>query len=316
MKAVLALVIAALVIGVAVTCCFVVDQTEYVIQMRFGDPIRTLIDPGLHFKWPWPVEAVVRLDNRLMVLENPSAGQPDKEYLTQDEQSGIGKNVIVTTYTCWRIKRDPAAVLRFLETMGDATSAEARLGDVVVSELGAALGSHDFAALISTDPEQRRWTECLEGVRAKCNRRVEPYGLEINDVRIQRLNFPAQNRRNVFARMRAERETIAARYRSQGDETATAIRARARRDGDEIVAKAYEKTQRIRGEAEAEAARIYAEAYGQDSEIYNFIRTLEAYEKTLTEGTVAILSGSSEFLQLLNRAPDLEPGWQTNGGSK
>ena len=159
MRTTIALIILLAIIWLATTCFFVVDQTEYVVQMRFGDPVRTLVEPGLCWKWPWPVDVLMRFDNRLMVLENPAPGQPDKEYLTQDEESGIGKNVIVTTYTCWRIKRDPTAVLRFLETMGDQASAEARLGDVVVAELGAALGRNDFSVLVSTDPKQRRWGE-------------------------------------------------------------------------------------------------------------------------------------------------------------
>ena len=291
--------------AIGVSCFFIVDETEYVIQVRFGDPVRTLIEPGLHVKWPWPVDTLVRFDNRLMVLENPGPGEPDKEYLTEDEQSGIGKNVVVTTYTCWRIKHSPAAVLRFLETMGNQASAEARLGDAVVSELGAALGRNDFAALVSTDPQQRRWAEFLESIRKKCAAQVEDaYGIEIVDIKLGRLNFPEQNRRNVFERMRAERETIATQYRSQGEEQATGIRARAGRQREEILARAYEEAERIRGTADAEAARIYAEAYGQDPEFYNFLRTLEAYERTLNERTVAILSGQSEFLRLLNRAAD------------
>ena len=305
MRIVLILIVLAAIVTLAITCVFVVDQTQYVIQMRFGDPVRTLITPGLYAKWPWPVDTLVRFDNRLMVLESPAPGQSDKEYLTQDEDSGIGKNIMVTTYTCWRIKRDPAAVLRFLETMGDRSSAEARLGDVVVSELGTALGRHDFAVLVSTDPQQRGWNDFLAAIRQKCTDRVEEaYGIEIVDVRIQRLNFPDHNRANVFDRMRAERETIAARYRSEGAEKATTIRAQAQRQREEILAKAYEAAERIHGQADAEAARIYAEAYGQDPEFYRFIRTLEAYEKTLNTGTVAILSGSSEFLRLLNRAAE------------
>ena len=307
------------VIALATTGLYVVDQTEYAVQMRFGAPVHILIEPGLRLKWPWPVDTVVRFDNRLMVLENPSPGQPDKEYLTQDEQSGIGKNVIVTTYTCWQIKRDPGAVLRFLQTMGHRASAEARLGDVVVSELGAALGRHDFSVLVSTDPNERQWSEFSEAIRARCAERVEDaYGIEIVDVRIQRLNFPGQNRRNVFERMRAERETIAARYRSEGEEKATTIRAQANRQRARILAEAYEESQRTRGQADAEAARTYALAYGQDPEFYAFIRTLEAYEKTLNEGTVAILSGNSDFLRLLNRsgAPTAGPPAEPNGAQQ
>lgn len=308
------IVIAAIVAGIlaeSVSCFFVVDQTEYAVQMRFGEPIRSIVEPGLYVKAPFPVDSVRRFDNRLMILENPGPDQPDREYLTQDEQSGIGKNVVVTTYTCWRIRHSGDAVLRFLETMGDTESAAARIGDIVVSELGAALGRNDFSVLISTDSATRRWTQFAAGLREACAARLEQaYGLEIVDVQIQRINFPEQNRRNVFERMRAERETIAARYRSEGEEQAAGIRAAANRQRTEILAAAYEEAQRVRGQADAEAARIYAEAYGKDPDFYAFTRTLEAYGKTLTQGTVAVLSGGSAFLRLLNR-----PGDATSSGA-
>jgi len=299
MRIFITLLIVIAVAGWALTCVFTVDTTEYAVQMRFGEPVRTLIEPGLYAKWPWPADTVMRFDNRLMVLESPRESEPDKEYLTEDETSGIGKNVVATTYICWRVRREPAAVLRFLETMGDIDSAEARINDVVVAELGAALGQHDFGALVSTDAEQRRWQVFLDGVLDACRARVEDaYGLEIVDVRIARLNFPEQNRRNVFDRMRSERETIAARYRSEGEEQAMTIRAEANRRREQILAEATEQAERIHGEAEAEAARIYADAYGRDPEFYRFMRTLETYETTLTEDTVAILSGGSALFRL------------------
>ena len=290
------------VIGAFVLSCFVVvDQTEYAIVKRFGDPVRILIDPGLRMKWPWPIDAAVFFDNRLMVLENPKPDDPAKEYLTQDEQAGIGKNVMVTTYACWRIRPETDAVRTFLETMGTRENAEALLGDVIVSELGAALGRNDFSVLITTDETHRRWTEFMDAIRDRCKERVErDYGVEIVDIKIQRLNFPEQNRKNVFDRMRAERETIAARYRSEGEEQATRIRAKANRQRDEILAEAKKEAEIIRGQADAEATKIYAQAHNQDPEFYEFLRTLQAYEQTFTANTVAILSSNSEFLRLLN----------------
>jgi len=305
MRLLIILVAAALVVATIGDCFFAVDQTEFVIVKRFGDPIRTLIEPGLRIKYPWPIDTLVRFDNRLMVLENPGPDEPAKEYLTQDEQAGIGKNVMVTAFTCWRIKPNAEAVRIFLETMGDRTSAEARLGDVVVSELGAALGCNDFSVLISTDETLRRWSEFMENIRERCKLRVErEYGIEIVDIRIQRLNFPDQNRRNVFDRMRAERDTIAARYRSEGEEQAARIRAKANRERDEILAEARKQATIVRGRADAEATAVYAQAHGQDPDFYEFLRTLQAYENSFDENTAAILSSDSEFLRLLNQTAD------------
>lgn len=302
MRTVIVILVLLAVGAVGLSSLFVVDQTHYAVQMRFGRPVQILIEPGLYTKLPWPIETVERFDNRLMLLEQPSTDQPEKEFLTEDANSGIGKNVVVSTYTCWRIKRSPEAVIRFLETMRDIDGAAARLSDVVVAELGAALGENDFSVLVSTDPQRRDWEGLLEQVRERCAARVEAaYGIEIVDVRIKRLNFPEQNRRNVFDRMRAERDTIAARYRSEGEEQATAIRAAANQKREELQAMAYEQTQKIRGEADAKAARIYGQAYGADPEFYAFTRTLEAYETTLNDRTVAILSAGSDFLRLLNK---------------
>ncbi|UCG16473.1 MAG: protease modulator HflC [Phycisphaerales bacterium] len=300
------------VVALVYACCYVVDETQYVIVTRFGDPVRTVMEPGLGFKWPWPVDSVVRFDNRLMMLEVPRAGEPDREYITLDVESGIGKNVEVTAYACWRIKPDPGSVLAFLESVpgGDRAGAEDVLGDVVGAKLGDALGAHDFSALVSVEPDRRKWDGMLGSIRDACKAEVEgTYGIEIVDVKIQRLNFPDQNRLNVFKRMRAERDRIASRYRSEGKEKATGILAGANKQQEQILATAYMEAQRVRGHADAEAARIYAQAYGQDPDFYEFLRTLQSYEKTFDENTVLILSGDSAFLRLLNQTG----GSQTRG---
>ncbi len=302
MQRYIVIIAGAIVLLLLATCFFVVDETEYVVVTRFGDPVQTVMDPGLYWKGPWPVDEVVRFDNRLMVLEVPRRGEPDREYIFLDEETGIGKNVEVTAYACWRIRPEPGAVRKFLVTVGSGPRAEAVLADVVGARLGDALGSHDFAALVSTNPEERQWASILHAVRDASRAEVgETYGIDVVDVRIERLSFPDQNRRNVFERMRAERQRIASRYRSEGEEQATAIRAEANKKKEDILANAYREAERIRGQADAEAARIYAEAYGQDPEFYEFVRTLQTYEATFDKDTVLILSGDSEFLRLLNR---------------
>ncbi len=293
-------VLASLAVVLVVRSAFVVDQTEAVIHLRFGQHVRTLDAPGLFFKWP--TDSVVRLDRRLQVLQSPPGAAAPREYLTGDA-TGIGKNVVATTATYWRIDTTHDAALRFFETMGDLDTARARLDDIVVSEFGATLGRTPLGDLVSTDSDAPTWDTFLDGVRERCAARVnEAYGIALVDVRIEHLSFPERNRVNVFERMRAERETIAARQRSEGEREATTIRARSERQRDEILAAAHEEAAQILGGAEAQAARTYAEAYGRDPVFYEFVRTLEAYEKTLDEGTVAVLSSESGFLELLREA--------------
>ena len=299
MRVLIFIIIIALLSLLVTFTCVQVDETEYVVITRFGRPVRVVTEAGFQLRWPDPVESVTRFDNRVLVYEHPTPDRREKEYLTRDK-----KNVEVATYTCWRIRPDKESVLQFLETVGGREGAETRIGDIIVSELGASLGRHDFAALISTDSSLRRWDEISNGICDNCRRRTaEAFGIELIDFQIHRLNFPEQNRRSVFDRMRAERERIATKYRSEGEEEAMKVRANAQRQQEEILAEAFKTAEQTKGKADAEATRIYAEAYSRDTDFYDFTRTLESYEKALTEGTVAILSADSHFLRLLNESP-------------
>jgi membrane protease subunit HflC len=282
---------------------FAVHETQFAVVTRFGNPYRVIRESGLHAKWPAPVDKVVYLDRRLLVCDLPRPEEPAKEFLTLDK-----KNVEVAAYAAWRIK-DPK---RFLETIGTRKDAEALLSDVVISELGKVLASYDLKGLLSTDPNEMKLPEVMQRIRQTCAAELakEDYGatVEIVDFRIKRLNFPEQNRNSVFERMRAERKSIATRYRSEGEKEATAIRAQADQKGTEILARAYREGQEIEGQADAEAARIYAEAYGQDTEFYEFLRTLESYEKSLKEGTTIFLPANSPYLKWLRAQTADSPG--------
>jgi membrane protease subunit HflC len=258
----------------AYTIAFAVDETQYAVVTRFGEPVAWILDkPGLHVKWPWPVDSVIYFDKRLQTFEHPRADLPFKEYLTRDP-----KNVEVSTCTCWRIGRSQEALRKFLETVRTRERAEGALGDLIVAELGARLGQHDLAELISTDGATYALPTIVDEIGSACAARAaEAYGVAVVDFRLTRLNFPPQNRRSVFERMRAERQQIAARYRSEGEEEAMKIRAAADKEKQTILSDAYKQAEQIRGRADAQVTRIYADAYGRDPAFYEFLRTLEFY---------------------------------------
>ncbi len=291
MKALIGIVGMVLVVLVGWSAGFAVNETQYAIVTRFGDPVRVIREPGLHFKWPAPFESAMYFDKRLLVLDWPAPNEPTREYLTQDK-----KNIEVAAYAAWRIA-DP---LLYLKAVGTRAEAEANLGVILASELGTALGRYDLSALLSVHPETLKLEAIMADIRTACARTAAPrYGIEVVDFRIKRINFPEQNRDSVFQRMRAERKRIATRYRSEGEEEATKIRAAADKQRTEILAEASRQAQEIQGRAEAEATRIYAEAYGQDPEFYEFLRTLESYEKSLTQRTTLVLPADSPYLKLL-----------------
>ncbi len=272
---------------IARSAVFVVDETQTAIVTQFGSPVRVVEEAGLNWKLPQPVQAVRFFDSRLLVFDPKPT-----EFLTNDK-----KNIVADAYVAWRI----AEPRMFLETVTDREGAEVRMADIVASEMGAALGQYPLTALISTNPDEMRITEIMGVVTEGCRATAAAnFGIEVAEVRMKRLAFPEQNKQSVFDRMRAERERTAKRYRSEGEEEAIAVRAEADRQRQEILASAYQEAEGIRGAGEASAMRIYGAAYNEDSEFYKFLRTLESYSTILDDRTTLVLSSDSELLELLN----------------
>jgi membrane protease subunit HflC len=265
---------------------YTVRETEFALVTQFGQPVRTVVDAGLHIKWAF--QLVLRFDRRLRIY-NPRPS----EFLTRDK-----KNLLIENYVAWKIE-DPG---RFVRSVGDTTGAEMRLHDIVWSRLSAKLGTVDVDSLVSVSPEKVQAGAMLDQLTTDTGASaLRQYGIRIVDVRIKRLNLPEQNKQSVFARMRAERERIAMQYRAEGEEEALGIRADADRRKEEILSAAYRDAEKIRGGADAEATRIYGEAYSRNPHFYKLLRTLESYKKVLDDKTTVILSSDSELLKVLTR---------------
>jgi membrane protease subunit HflC len=264
---------------------YVVEATEYAVRTRFGRPVAVVTKPGLHGRLPL-VDEVNRLDARLLYFDPPAG-----EFLTNDK-----KNIVVTPFVLWRIE-DP---LRFLQTLVTRENAEARLADLLASELGAALGAVPFTRLVSATAGEADLSGVVAGIGERVRKRAAAdYGVRVVDVRLKRIAFPEQNLLSVFGRMRSERERIARRFRSEGEEAALKIRAEADREKTRLLSEAYRKAEEEKGAGEAEAARIYAKATNQDPDLYKFLRTLRAYETILDDKTTLVLPGDSDVLRLL-----------------
>jgi membrane protease subunit HflC len=265
---------------------FTIPETDFVLITQFGRPLYTVSDAGLHMKWFW--QNSTYFDRRLRMY-NPRPS----EFLTRDK-----KNLVIESYVAWRIQ-DPK---RFVETVGDPIAAEMRLHDIVWSGLAAALGTHDFDAIVSPAAETVKAQQMLDSLSAATDRAaLAQYGIQVVDVRIKRLNLPEQNKQSVYARMRAERERIARQYRAEGEEQALRIRADADRQKEEILSVAYKQAEKTKGEGDAEATRTYSAAYSKNPRFYKLIRTLESYKKIFDDKTTAILSSDSELLKIFMR---------------
>jgi len=258
---------------------FTVDETQLVIITQLGKYIKTVDEPGLHFKIPL-MQTVHYFDKRWLEYDAAPA-----EILTRDK-----KTLVVDNYARFRIVEP----LKFYQTVRDEAGAQARLDDVIYSELREELARHDFSEIIDLRREA-----IMDTVAKRSDEKAAQYGIKIVDVRIKRADLAEEVKASVYGRMRAERERIAKKYRSEGREEATKIRAETDKQKVFILAEAYRKAQEIKGEGDARAIKIYARAFKKDTEFYSFVRTLEAYKKFIREGTVVVLGSDSELFRYL-----------------
>lgn len=274
-------IVLVLLVGVVLSgAIFTIDETEQAIITQLGKYVRTVSEPGLNFKIPF-LQSVRKFEDR--VLEYDAAAAP---VITSDK-----KHLVIDNYARWKIV-DP---LKLYQTVRDESGAQARLDDIVFSELREEVARHTLTEIISVNRET-----IMEKVHKQCDEKAREYGIEVIDVRIKRADLPSEVARSVYARMKAERERIAKKYRSEGEEEAVKIRATTDKEKTILLAEAYRKAEKFRGEGDAGAITIYAEAFEKDPEFYAFVRTLEAYERSLGRDTTVILPSDSEFFQYLN----------------
>ena len=264
---------------------YTVDTTEYAVVTQFGNPVNVIVEPGLKFKLPDPIQSLQRFDNRIQVYK----AEP-LELLTTDK-----KSITVDYYGTWRIT-DPVT---YMKTVKNKMGAEARLLDIFSSSLGVQLGQYNLDELINVDASKLKIAALMQNTVQQSREKAQEYGIEVIDAQIRALNFPEANKKSVFSRMKAEREQMAKKYRSEGSEEAAKIRADAEKEQKILLSEAYKQAQKLKGEGDAEAIKTYAEAFQKDPKFYEFLRSLETYEKTIDEKTTLVLPSNSEILKYL-----------------
>jgi len=264
------------------TSMFTVHMTQSAIVLELSKPKEIITEPGLYFKIPF-LQKVRYFSNQL--LDNDSK---PTEVITKDK-----KNLLIDNFTMFRII-DP---LKFLETVRGENGARARLDDIIYSELRVEIGTHDLHDIVTGTRDA-----IMATVTKEANFKAKEYGIEVIEVRIKRTDLPPEVANSIFNRMRTERQRIAMEYRSEGKEEATKIRAETDKEKTIIVAEAYKMEQVIRGEGDAMATKIYADAYNSDPKFYAFMRSMEAYKKSLKTDTTLLMSESSDFLEFLNKS--------------
>lgn len=259
---------------------YFVSEWEQVIVTRFGQPIRTVREPGLYWKAPL-LHTVTYFDKRVLAADSSGA-----EYVTLDK-----KRLLIDHISRWEIV-DP---LQFYRTVRDERGAMARLDDIITARLRQEVAKETFKEII-----RERRESVMDTVTTAARELAAPLGVRVLDVRIKRADLPTEVQASVFARMQAERQRIALRYRAEGEEKGREIRANADKDREIILAKAYQESQGFRGAGDSQATAVTGQAFGRDPSFYGFMRRLESYERMFSPETTIVLRPDSDLLRYLN----------------
>jgi len=275
---------------VASSMLFVVDQRQFGVVFQLGEIRRVVTEPGLNFKLPPPFQNVSYIDKRLLTLESTDT----EPTLTAERQ-----RVVIDWYVRWRIS-DPQAYIRNVGLNERAGALQ--LNRVARNAFQQEVNKRTLQELLSTRREDLMrdvQREVLAAVRGA----EKPWGMDVIDVRITRVDYADTITRSVYDRMEAERKRVANELRSTGFAEGEKIRADADRQREVIVAEAYRDAQRIKGEADARAAALFADAFGRDPAFAQFYRSLEAYKASFTsKSDLLVVDPSSDFFKAMRNS--------------
>jgi len=261
---------------------FTVNEKEKALKLKIGKVVKADHEPGLHWKIPG-VHEIKKFDSRIQTLDNKPTSilNTDNEYLEVDY------------FVKWRIKD---AVSYYTTFNGFKVDAERRLSDVIKNALLEEFSHRNLQEVIST---QR--LEITESLKQKSRPIAENFGIEIVDVRVKRINLSDAVSDSVFARMESERAAEAAEHRSNGQKEAVNIRATTDKKVRILLAEATKSAALLHGQGDAIATKVYASAYNKNKELYSFLRSLEAYNKSFDgSDSMMVLDPKSEFFKHFN----------------
>jgi membrane protease subunit HflC len=272
---------------------FQVRETESAFVTRFGKPVREITQPGLYAKWPTPIEQVHKFDSRMRVLEAE---------LGETTTSGTVP-IIVNTYVVWRV----AEPLKFLNAVKTVENAENKLRNQINDTQNRIIGQHAFGEFINSDPKAIKFDQIQAQMLADLKDPVrKDYGIDIQTLGIRQLKISADVTKQVFERMKAERQRRTDATISEGAAEAVRIQTEANKKRDVLLAAAEAQAKRIRGQGDADAADYYR-MLEADPQLAIFLRNLEALMTTLKERATVVIPADADPFKLLTAMPLLEP---------
>jgi membrane protease subunit HflC len=273
---------------------FQVRETESALVTTFGKPTEEITEPGWYFKWPAPIQWVYKFDSRKRILEAEVGETTTKGAVP----------IVVNTYIVWRI----AQPLKFFNAVGTIREAENKLRSQISDTQNRIIGKHDFGSFVNSDSTKIKFKEIEDEMLANLQQAIsDNYGIEVSILGIKQLKISEDVSKDVFERMKAERNRRTEATIAQGNAEATRIKTDADYKKTELLAAAQARAKAIRAQGDAEAAKYY-KMLEANTELAIFLRSIETLKEVLKERATIVLPADSEPFKLLKEIPDFESG--------
>jgi membrane protease subunit HflC len=274
---------------------FQVRQSEVAVVTTFGKPTG-VTQPGLHLKWPWPIQRVYKFDERVQNFQDRLS-----ENLTADNI-----NLLSSVYVGWRISDAEQFLRQFAG--GSVTTAQTMLESMLRSAKSVAVGKHPLSDFVSANPKQLQFSQIENEIKQTLQGDLQTNncGIQIEFLGIKQLGLPESATQAVFGRMTSERQVLISRAQYEGEAEAQKIKANADRQAAETLANAEAEAKRIRGEGEAEAAKTLP-TFQENPELANFLLRISALQQSLNQRSTLIFDQRTPPFDLFRSIPTNAP---------
>lgn len=284
---VLALVVLVIVLWFAIGGWVVIDGQQVGVVSRFGR-VERVLQPGLHLRFPSPVERVTKLDVGRARTVNDEA-----RLMTRD-----GQLVLVDYAVHYKIT-DPRA---FLFGTRDA---EDVVRNAATAAVRAAVGAHALPCLIDAlglpcpsghVNADRLAAQVLTQVRSRLPDAREGIGIEVADVGINNIGVPSDVKPAFDAIAKAHDDARTAQVAAQADVARGKVEAADQAVAIKAQAQAYRR--QVVADANASAARFakLLPEYQAAPQVTQHRLWLDAMHDVMTRNHVVVNTGSGNVI--------------------
>jgi membrane protease subunit HflC len=274
---------------------FQVRQSEVAVVTTFGR-ITGTYQPGLHLRWPWPIQRIYPFDRRVQNFEDNFSQNFTADNIT----------LITSVYVGWKISDAPEFLNSFKD--GSIAAAQSQLQSMLTSAKSAVVGSNTLSAFVNADPQQLKFDQIQTDIEQKVRDelRTNNYGIHIEFLGIKKLGLPESVTEAVFTRMKSERNILISQAQNQGQAEANKIRASANSQATITLADAQAQATRIEGEGVAEAAKTLP-TFQENPELSVFLLRIKALQESLNQRSTLIFDQRTPPFDLFQGLPTNMP---------